>query len=120
MKFTFTLTGSRTGPDGTGRSDQRFVSNSGRVVIEPESWGIPYALMLAQVQPVPETLTIKWKAEPRYLEKVGLQTIPEVHSPSWIWLVQGLPQGRHTLEITQDAGSLGELRVHRPPLTPAK
>jgi hypothetical protein len=120
MKFTFTLSGSKTGPDGSGRSDQRFVSNSGRVVIEPESWGIPYALMLANVKPVPETLTIKWTAEPRYLEKVGLQMISDVHGPSWVWLVQGLPNQKHTLEVTQEAGSIGELRVHRPPLTPAK
>ena len=40
----FTLTGSKTGPDGEGRSDARFVSKSGRVVIETDDWNVAYAI----------------------------------------------------------------------------
>ena len=116
MKFTFTLTGSKTGSDGSGSSDQRFVSNSGRIVIEPDAWGIPFGLMLAGVKPVPQTLTVNWKVEPRYLEKAGPQKVSDVNAPTWIWLVQGLPNQKHTLEITQEAGGIEEILVHRPPL----
>ena len=38
--FTLTLSGSKTGPDGEGRSDAKFVSKSGRVVIEPEDTAV--------------------------------------------------------------------------------
>jgi hypothetical protein len=37
-RLRFAVTGSRTGPDGGGVSTERFVSKSGRVVIEPEDW----------------------------------------------------------------------------------
>ena len=38
---TFSLTGSKTGPDGGGRSDRRFESRSGRVIIDPDDWLLP-------------------------------------------------------------------------------
>ena len=56
--FSFTLTGSETGPDGAGRSDTRFISNSGRVVIDPEDWDVSFALTLSGVNPVPDSFTV--------------------------------------------------------------
>ena len=45
--FSFTLTGSKTGADGDGLSDARFVSKSGRVVIETNNWNVTYSLSWA-------------------------------------------------------------------------
>jgi hypothetical protein len=51
--FTFRLAGSQTGADGEGRSDTRFVSRSGRVVIETNAWNVPFALStLGGINPV--------------------------------------------------------------------
>ena len=59
--FSFKLAGSKTGPDGEGRSDGRFVSPSGRVVIETNDWNASYALSLGGIKPVPEAFEVKWK-----------------------------------------------------------
>ena len=77
--FTFTLTGSKTGPDGEGRSDARFVSKSGRVVIAPEDWNAAYALALAGIKPVPESFTVKWSVVPRFSDEF---TAPAVKDPA--------------------------------------
>jgi len=41
--FTFTVQGSRSGAEGSGRSDQRFVSRLGNLEIEPDDWMIERA-----------------------------------------------------------------------------
>ena len=45
----FEVYGSRTGPDGGGVSNERFVSRSGRVVIEPDDWGVKRAFDLRHI-----------------------------------------------------------------------
>jgi hypothetical protein len=111
--FTFTLSGSRTGPDGSGRSDTRFVSKSGRVVIDPEDWDVSYALGLARVKPVPATCTVRWSVVPRHLD----QWQP-AESQSGIensaTLAHGLADGPHTLELSGDLSALAAVRVYSP------
>ena len=111
--FTFTLSGSHTGPDGSGRSDARFFSRSGRVVIDPEDWDVRYALGLAQVKPVPAAFTVRWSVVPRYLD----QWQP-AESPSGIensaTLAHGLADRPHTLELTGDLSALAAVRVYSP------
>ena len=51
--WTYEVTGSRTGPDGEGQSDQPFVSNSKKVKIEPKTW--------LRNGKVPVGYQIKWK-----------------------------------------------------------
>ena len=41
-RVRFSLTGSKTGPDGEGRSDGDFVSRSGLVTIASGDWEVPY------------------------------------------------------------------------------
>jgi hypothetical protein len=67
--FHFSLTGSKTGTDGEGRSDARFVSNSRRIVLETNDWNVPYALSLAGITPLPDAFTVKWKVEPRFVDE---------------------------------------------------
>ena len=115
--FTFALTGSRTGPDGEGRSDQRFVSHSGRVVLEPENWDVAYALELAGVKAMPAEFTVSWQVTPFFadtVEPVGT-TAPSVEMA--VTVAQGLTGFHHTLEIFGGPDTrIAAVRVYKPPL----
>lgn len=115
--FTFTLTGSKTGPDGEGRSEARFVSKSGRVVIETNDWNVAYATSLAGIKPAPEKFDVKWKVEPRFVDEFVSPGVkdPAIETP--VTLAQGLPNTKHTLETSgSDATPIAAIRVYRPPL----
>lgn len=113
--FGFTLTGSQTGSDGEGRSDTRFVSNSGRVVIETSAWNVPYALMLGGIKPVPDTFTVKWKVEPRFVDEFVSPDVTSSGIETVVTLANGLANAKHTLEISgSDPRSIVALRVYRP------
>jgi len=115
--FTFTLTGSKTGLDGEGRSDARFVSKSGRVVIETNDWNAIYALSLAGIKPVPEQFTVNWKVEPRFVDEFVSPGVKDPTSETTVTLAQGLPNTMHTLEISgSEATTIEAIRIYRPPL----
>ncbi|VTT96469.1 trp operon repressor : Uncharacterized protein OS=Microcoleus sp. PCC 7113 GN=Mic7113_4464 PE=4 SV=1 [Gemmataceae bacterium] len=114
--FGFTLSGSVTGPDGAGRSDKRFVSNSGRVAIDPAHWQVEYALALAGVKPVPDAFTVRWKVVSHAIDAVVAPA-----AGTALTLARGLPPGKHVLEITGGPDTpVAALRVHRPPLAAEK
>jgi hypothetical protein len=114
--FTFSISGSKTGPDGAGQSDKRFVSNSGRVVIDPDNWQVAFAMSLAQVKPVPDSFLVRWRVESRATDEFASPRAKDGASEMAIVLAQGLPNGKHTLQITrgQDLG-INAVRVYQPP-----
>ena len=115
--FTFTLAGSKTGVDGEGRSDARFVSKSGRVVIQTNDWNVAYATSLAGLKPVPEQFTVKWKVEPRFVDEFTSPGVKDVAIETTVTLAQGLPNMKHTLEISgSEATPIAAFRVYRPAL----
>ena len=115
--FTFTLAGSKTGPDGEGRSDARFVSKSGRVVIETNDWNVAYALSLAGIKPMPEKFDVKWKVEQRFVDEFTSPGVKDPMTETTVTLAQGLPNTKHTLEISGgDTAPIAAIRVYRPPL----
>ena len=114
--FNFTLNGSKTGADGEGRSDQKFISNSGRIVIMPEDWNAAYALALAGIKPVPESFTVKWSVVPRFVDEFISPGIKDPAIETTITLAQGLANTQHTLEIDGGAETIAALRVYRPVL----
>jgi len=115
--FTFRLTGSKTGADGGGRSDQRFVSKSGRVVIETNAWNVAYALSLGGIKPPPDRFAVQWKVEPRFADEFAPSAATNGPVESAVTLAQGLPNTRHTLEISShDSAVVAAIRVYRPPL----
>jgi hypothetical protein len=115
--FAFTVAGSVTGPDGSGRSDRMFVSNSGRVAISPEHWNVEFALMLAGVKPVPAKFAVKWQVVSHAVDRFESPGVKDAALDAPVMLARGLPAGKHVLEI---AGSpetpIAAVRVHRPPL----
>lgn len=93
----FALRGSVTGEDGEGYSTNRFVSRSGRVVLEPDDWNVAYSAAVFK-RPLPERHTATWRAVLQ-----GLDTAePQATSPGTedcITVAQGLRPGRHVIEL---------------------
>ncbi len=115
-QFTFTLSGSKTGMDGAGRSDQKFVSNSGRIVIEPDDWNVEYSLMLPGVKPVPDKFTVHWNVVPHFEDTFTAPATQDKTMEAAMTIAQGLTNGKHTLEISgSSAIPLAAIRVYRPP-----
>ena len=93
----FVVKGSVTGDDGEGDLASRFVSRSGRVVIEPDDWNIAYCVA-GYRQPLPSGHTITWKA---WLQGTDIAT-PSRQAPgveNAVTLAQNLAGGQHTLEL---------------------
>ncbi len=109
-KLHFKVEGSVTGADGEGWSDQRFVSPSGRVVVEPSDWHVAWPLGYRK-KTLPEGFQVKWStyqtATPHYkAAPLHTQTV----------LVQGCANASHVLRIEGDVDKLGigSLIIHTP------
>ena len=129
----FKLHGSITGDDGTGSTAERFISKSGRVVIEPDDWGFQYARRVFGAK-LEKGFTIHWQVKPyEKLAQLGayLQVKDHVYSfpPTpvrsdlrpieTIALVGGLPPSKHTLRIELVAGerkAFHSVMIRNPPL----
>jgi hypothetical protein len=117
-QFKFEVIGSVTGNDGFGAHDAKFVSNSGRIVIEPNDWHIKETCQFKKMQ-LPENFTTTWKVIPLYVDRYEP---PKVTDPSRQYpttLAQNLGNGRHKLELTSSSGQalpIQAIRVYRPPL----
>lgn len=116
--YTFEAIGTKTGPDGRGRTDSRFVSRSRRLVIEPTDWNLPYALELGGTTTPPDELTITFRVTPYFTDAFA----GAAHDPAYeraITVASALPNGPHTLTLTFSGETKGvtALRVYRPPLT---
>jgi hypothetical protein len=73
QNIRFKVHGSRTGEDGTGSTAERFVSNSRRVVIEPDDWSFQYARRVFGAK-LEKGFTIRWQVRPyEHLAGLGLQ-----------------------------------------------
>jgi hypothetical protein len=115
-RFTFTLAGSKTGPDGAGSSDRRFVSNSGRIVIEPDDWNVDYSLALPGIKPVPAHFVVRWKSVLYGQDRFAQPAPADPAVETAITVAQGLTNGKHTLEIIGAArANIAAVRIYRPP-----
>jgi hypothetical protein len=108
--FNFSLTGSLTGPDGSGNSGESFRSKSGRIAIEPDDWNLAFAhKVFGQV--LPEGTKVTFEVLPMFADTVEFDGLPTT-----IVLAQGLPPGPHTLQISgQSTSALTALKAHHPP-----
>lgn len=112
----FEVVGSVTGPDGNGRSTERFVSRSGRVVIEKGDWYLEPSRRHAR-QPVPDGFEIKWSVYPMFVDRLEMQA-----GKSAVTLLQGIEPGLHTMQLVADGTppQIKEFRIYNPPLDPSK
>ncbi len=118
-KWRFEVVGSRTGPDGEGVSTERFVSNSGRVVIDPGEWGVNRAFRLRK-QLTPVGFEVRWSVLPLFTD---VYRAPRVTDPSREYVTlaaSGLSNGKHVLELvargTTAPPAIASVRTYRPPV----
>ncbi len=114
----YEIIGSKTGPDGTGDHKERFVSNSGRVVIEPNMWMVNWSLLYRE-ETLPEDYEVTWRTLPLF---VDTYRAPATEDPSREYpttLAQGLENAEHTLTLIPSGDGpvpIAGLRIYRPPL----
>jgi len=134
-RFTFHVIGSETGADGEGVSDERFVSDSGRVVIEPRDIQMPIDQLAAlankaeQGEPI---ASVTWQVVPMFedtyapfadrteaLQRSGGKKKSLGSDAYFITVAQGLTNGEHTLRIVPNGDGPVPVRMivaHEPPL----
>jgi hypothetical protein len=112
----FSVAGSQTGPDGEGTSAERFVSRSGRVVIEPSDWNLDYGLQVFK-RPVAPGFKITWQVAAHFADEFISPGVKDAGVETVVTLAQGLKNGPHTLEISGGKRTpIAAVRVYRPPL----
>jgi len=97
-RLSFSLEGSKTGPDGEGWSTNLFVSNSGRVVIDPDGWLMLFWAFLRPLPKLPEGHQIRWRS---FIQGIDEFT-PEIENPGLepvVTLAHGLANGSHVLTL---------------------
>jgi hypothetical protein len=116
--FAFEVAGSETGPDGAGTAAQRFVSLSGRIVLEPDDWNLDYCMKVFK-RPLPADFKVRWKAVLHGAEEFVSPGVADPTVETTVTLAQGLMNTRYTLEITgAETTPIAALRVYRPPKVP--
>ena len=116
-EFTFTIRGSKTGPDGGGNAKQKFVSNSCRIVIESEDRVFEYDKRVRK-KAAPDGYKVTWKVE---LMGTDEYIAPQVDNASREYasvLASNLSKGRHTLVLTSAGNNkpdIRAIRVYTPP-----
>lgn len=116
-RVRFSVTGSKTGADGEGVSTEKFVSRSGRVVIEPGDWAMKRAYDLRR-QATPAGFEIRWSVEGEFRDVYRERRIEDTAKEYAQTLALGLKNGRHVLELVADSPFppvVRAFRVYEPP-----
>lgn len=113
-EFRFELHGSKTGLDGKGHSGERFVSNSGRIVIDPENWNIERSMRVFGGH-LSDGFEISWDVVPYYKDKVLIPESSDSAVENTVTVVQGLSHGEHVVTLTGPGiHSLKAVRIYHP------
>lgn len=120
--FTFHVVGSKTGRDGSGRSTERFVSDSGRVIIEPEMWHVErdFRFKKGRGKAVTPGWQVRWSTVPLFVDRYEPPAKVEASREYPVTLAQDLPNGKHTLTLTvvgDGEPTIEAIRVYCPPVT---
>ncbi|MCY3017961.1 MAG: SGNH/GDSL hydrolase family protein [Planctomycetota bacterium] len=114
-QFRFEASGSKTGPDGSGSGAVKFVSSSGRVVIEPQDWRLKAGYDIGGKRKVPANFQIKWQVKPLFVDEYAPPKAGEPGREYATTLVQGIANAKHTL-VLDGAVPVRAIRVYKPPL----
>jgi hypothetical protein len=112
----FTVRGSQTGPDGEGVSTERFVSKSGRVVLDPADWHLNRAAEYSK-KTTPTGSVCHWRVVPMFSDTYEPPVIGDRTRDYPVTIANGLSNGKHLLELiaeTPEAPLLESIRVYRP------
>jgi hypothetical protein len=95
--FTFHVSGSVTGPDGSGRSDLDFTSASGRVRVLSADWYWQAPRFTGQLWPGFE---VRWTTQ-----FFGSDVVTSGGAWRWVEVANGLADGPHTLRLELRSGT---------------
>ena len=94
----FSLRGSFTGADGEGWCTNHFVSNSGRVTIEPEDWNLAYCMAVFGGG-LPQGFAATWKSVLRGADEAAAPPgSPGIEA--CVTVAQSLKPGHHQLDLS--------------------
>lgn len=114
----YEVTGSVTGPDGVGDHKERFVSNSGRVIIPANQWMVNWSLRYRDV-PLPEGYEVTWRVLPLFTDVYQAPVTEDPAREYATTLAQGLSNAQHTVTLVPNGDGalpMAAFRVYRPPL----
>ncbi len=114
----FNLKGSKTGFDGEGKSDESFASKSGRVVIDQTDYMFTTIKKTFKIA-APVGFQSTWSVFPLFQNNYTALETPDKTKVYKAILVQGLSNGRHTLEFIPNGDGpipVEGFEIHRPPL----
>jgi len=118
-RFRFRASGSVTGDDGEGTNTEKFVSRSGRVVIEPQSnWMIAWALGYRKRE-MPPDFRVTWSVVSQGTDELRFPPAKHDGTETIVTLAQGLSNDAHTLKLIPHKPTelpISGFRVYRPPL----
>jgi len=115
-KFRFDLHGSETGFDGSGHSNEQFVSNSERIVIDPEDWNIERSMRVFGGE-LYEGFAISWDVVPYFKDRISFSATSNPAIENVQTVAKGLSSGEHVVSLTGPGiHSLKAVRVYNPPL----
>ena len=118
--FRYSVSGSVTGPDGEGSRGATFVSNSGRVVLDAATnWGQMASSLRQLKKEMPDPFEASWEVVPLFAEKLQFAPLEDRAKERTTTLVQGIPNGPHTVCLTPLGGvplHLAGFRIYRPPI----
>ena len=136
QRVRFKLTGSKTGFDGEGHNDKKFVSNSGRITILPTDWETavnPVGEKDPQpdMQPFAKPAQMVWYIFPNGLDAIaasnGWTKDTDYYSGmpyDYVTVADGLPCGVHELSLSPLLDEkrpdlpfvITGIEIHRPPM----
>ncbi len=118
--FAFEVTGSKTGPDGSGTNTEVFVSRSGRVRIEPRDWLLAQIMKtFKQSSPPPVGFEVHWSVLPMFRD---VYQAPDALDSAKVYettLFQLISNTHHSVDIIPNGDGpvpIKALQVYRPPL----
>lgn len=117
VTFKFDVKGSVTGPDGNGDSETRFVSNSGKIIIDPSDF-TTFEMGFRKKKIKPGFVTT-WKVIPQFIDVWKPEPVSAPALEGRTILVHGLANEEHTIEIIPNGDGpipIKELVVYKPPL----
>ena len=88
-EFEYDVKGSVTGPDGKGSSKEKFTSNSGRLIIEPETFSFASAHQIFK-KPVPIGFKVAWRVYGTFQDEWKPRKIADPAKENLDTLAQGL------------------------------
>jgi hypothetical protein len=116
-RLVFSVEGSVTGPDGGGVSTEKFVSESGRLAIEPGDWHVARSFRFTK-EPVPVGYEITFSVVPMHTDTYAAPPVEDTALEYPTTLALGLENGKHRLELIADGEEppIAALRVYEPPM----